>query len=91
MRRRTKTEKRKEAEAFLAKLKRDAHEQGQLEISPPRTRQQAAVRYLSVKATLGGSIEHVRRICCKLDPHFGKLTLNQIIGDGIWSVVGIPR
>ena len=82
----TKTEKRSEAEAFLAKLKSEAYEQGKLGLSAPRSWQEAVVRYLSVKANLR-SIEDVRRICRKLDPYFGKLTLDQITGDRIWSVV----
>lgn len=82
----TKTENRKDAQAFLAKLKHDAYEQGPLGNSPPRTWAEAVVRYLSVKASLR-SIEDVRRICRKLDPYFGNLTLDQITGDKIWSVV----
>ncbi len=41
----TKTENRKEAEAFVAKARHEAYEQGQLGISPPRTWQEAVVRY----------------------------------------------
>jgi integrase len=82
----TKTEKRSEAEALLAKLKNDAYEQGKLGISPPRAWQEAVVRYLSVKANLR-SIEDVKRSFRKLDPYFGKLNLDQITGDKIWSVV----
>jgi hypothetical protein len=33
------------------------------------------------------SIEDVRRICRLLDPYLGSLTLDQINGDVIWSVV----
>ncbi|MGH6832949.1 MAG: tyrosine-type recombinase/integrase, partial [Methyloceanibacter sp.] len=82
----TKAESRKEAEAFVCRLKREAYEQGPLGVRPPRTWQEAVVRYLSVKTNLR-SIEDVRRICRKLDPYFAELTLDQITGDRIWAVV----
>lgn len=44
------------------------------------------VRYLAIKATLR-SIEDVRRICRYLDPYLGQLTLDQINGDVVWSIV----
>jgi len=43
---------------------------------PKRTWQEAVVRYLAVKANLR-SIEDVKRICRKLHPYFGHLTLDQ--------------
>ena len=82
----TKAESKREAQAYVAKLKREAYEQGPLGVSPPRTWQEAVVRYLSVKSNLR-SIEDVKRICRKLDPYFGELTLEQITGDRIWAVV----
>ncbi len=86
----TKTESKKEAEAYVAKLKRDAYEQGPLAVTPPRTWKEAVVRYLSVKANLR-SIEDVKRICRKLDPYFGELALDQITGDTIWKVIESER
>lgn len=44
------------------------------------------VRYLAAKVTLR-SIEDVRRICRHLDPYLGQLTLDQITGDVVWSIV----
>jgi len=82
----TKAESKKDAQAYVAKLKHEAYEQGPLGVRPPRTWQEAVVRYLSVKANLR-SIEDVKRICRKLDPYFGELTLDQITGDKIWTVV----
>jgi integrase len=82
----TKTESKKDAEAYVAKLKHEAYEQGPLGVRPPRTWKEAVVRYLSVKANLR-SIEDVKRICRKLDPYFGELTLDQITGDRIWAAV----
>src|SRR5258708_6274744 len=82
----SKTQDRKEAEGLLAKLKSDAFRGAVFGALPKRTWQEAVVRYLSVKANLR-SIEDVRRICRKLDPYFGTLTLDQITGDKIWSVM----
>jgi integrase len=82
----TKTANRKEAEAYVAKLKREAYEQGPLGLRSPRTWKEAVVRYLSVKSNLR-SIEDVKRICRKLDPYFGELTLDQITGDKIWAAI----
>ena len=82
----TKTESREEAEAVLAKLKLDAFRESVLGVKPKRYWPEAVVRYLTVKANLR-CIEDVRRICRKLDPYFGHLTLDQITGDLIWSVI----
>ncbi len=82
----TKTEDRQQAEAYLAKLRHEAFQAAFLGIKPKRMWQAAVVRYLAIKATLR-SIEDVRRICRKLDPYLGKLTLDQINGDMIWSIV----
>jgi integrase len=82
----TRTEDRKEAEALIARLKHDAFRESNLGIKPKRSWQEAVVRYLTVKANLR-SIEDVKRICRKLDPYFGSLTLNEIAGDRIWQVV----
>jgi len=71
----TKTEDRKEAEAFIVKLKLDAHRQTHLGIKPARLWCEAVVRYLEVKASLR-SIRDIRRICRGLDPYLGKLSLS---------------
>ncbi|MBV8031129.1 MAG: site-specific integrase, partial [Betaproteobacteria bacterium] len=86
----TKAESKKDAEAYVAALKRQAYEQGALGIRAPRTWREAVVRYLSAKANLR-SIEEVRRLCRKLDPYFGELTLDQITGDTIWTLVQSER
>lgn len=80
------TENREEAEAFLAKLKLDAYRQIHFGIKPERTWQEAVVRYLAVKSSLR-SFKDMQRICRFLDPYLGKLTLSQINGDVIWSVI----
>lgn len=82
----TQTEDRRQAEAYLAKLRHEAFQEAMLGVKPKRTWQEAVVRYLAVKANLR-SIEDVRRICRQLDPYLGKLTLDQINGDAIWSIV----
>lgn len=82
----TKTEDRQQAEAYLAKLRYEAFQEAVLGVKPKRTWQEAVVRYLAVKSNLR-SIEDVRRICRNLDPYLGKLTLNQINGDVVWSIV----
>jgi integrase len=82
----SKTEDRQQAEAYLAKLRYEAFQTAVLGVKPKRTWQEAVVRYLAVKATLR-SIEDVRRICRNLDLYLGKLTLDQINGDVIWSIV----
>jgi len=75
---------RKEAEAFVVKLKHDAHREAFFGVKPKRTWQEAVVRYLAVKSSLRG-VEKQRQICRKLDPHLGRLTLDKINGDVIWS------
>lgn len=80
------TESREEAEALLAKLKHDAYRESFLGIKPRRSWQEAVVRYLVVKSNLR-SIEDVKRICRKLDPHLGRLMLDEITGDVIWKIV----
>lgn len=80
------TKYQEEAEALLIKLKHDAFQEGLLGIKPKRSWQDAVVRYLVVKANLR-SIGDVKRICRKLDPYFGHLTLDQITGDLIWRVM----
>ena len=82
----SKTEIREEAQALLAKLRHDAYLSTFLGVKPKRSWQEAVVRYLAVKANLR-SIEDVRRICRMLDPYLGKLMLDQVNGDVIWSVV----
>lgn len=44
------------------------------------------MRYLEVKASLR-SLRDVKRICRGLDPYLGRLTLDQINGDAVWSIV----
>jgi hypothetical protein len=80
------TEHREEAESLLAELKLDAYREMHFGIKPQRSWQEAVVQYLSIKANLR-SIEDVRRICRMLDPYLGRLILDQINGDVIWSVV----
>jgi len=80
------TENREDAEALLAKLKLDAYREVHFGIKSKRSWQEAVVRYLTLKATLR-SIADVKRICRMLDPYLGTLTLDQINGDVIWSIV----
>src|SRR6267378_3206647 len=82
----TGTGNRQEAEAFLAKLKHDAHRESFLGIKPKRSWQDAVVRYLVVKSNLR-SIEDVKRICRKLDPYLGSLSLDQITGDILSEII----
>ena len=82
----TRTKCRDEAEALLTKLKHDAFRETHLGIRTQRTWQEAVVRYLVVKSNLR-SIKDVKRTCRKLDPYFGRLTLDQITGDLIWRVI----
>lgn len=82
----SKTEDRQQAEAYVAKLRHEAFQQAYLGVKPTRTWQDAVVRYLAIKVNLR-SIEDVRRICRMLDPYLGSLTLDQINGDVIWSIV----
>jgi integrase len=71
---------------LLAKLKLAAYREHHFGIKRPRGWQEAVVRYLEVKATLR-SIRDVKRICRGLHPYLGSLTLDQINGDVIWSIV----
>ena len=80
------TENRLDAEALLAKIKLDAFREHHFGFKPQRSWQEAVVRYLTIKANLR-SYRDVQRICRMLDPYLGVLTLNQINGDVIWSVV----
>ena len=80
------TENREDAEALLAKLTLDAYRERHFGLKPERSWQEAVVRYLAVKSMLR-SFGDVQRICRMLDPYLGTLTLNQINGDVIWSVV----
>ena len=89
LRRSTKTEDRKEAQALLHKLKLEAYRGALFGIKPKRSWQEAVVRYLAVKANLR-SIEDTRRICRQLDPYFGRLSLDQITGLE-WDRVDLAR
>ena len=80
------TERREEAEAYLAKLTLDAYREAHFGIKPDRSWQEAVVRYLAMKGSLR-SFSDVQRICRLLDPYFGSLMLRQIDGDAIWSVI----
>ena len=82
----TGTENREEAEAYVAKLQHEAYQAGYLGIKPKRSWQEAVVRYLSLKAHLR-DVGKQRRLCVKLDAYLGRLTLNSITGDVIWSIV----
>ena len=81
----TKTENRKEATAYLAKLRHEAFQTAMFGVKEKRSWQEAVVRYLQSKANLR-SIEDVRRICRNLHPYLGHLMLNDITGDVIWTV-----
>jgi integrase len=80
------TDSREEAEAYLAKLTLDAYREAHFGIKPERSWQEAVVRYLAMKANLR-SFNDVQRICRSLDRYLGRLTLRQIDGDVIWSVI----
>lgn len=80
------TEIREEAEALLAKLKLEAYREAHFGIKPHRSWQEAVVRYLEGKAALR-SYRDVKQICRGLHPYMGNLTLNQINGDVVWSVI----
>ncbi len=82
----TGTEDRDSAEAFLAKLKLDAYREAHFGIKPQRTWQEAVIRYLELKRTLRSFTDR-QRICRNLDRYLGELSLNQINGDVIWSIV----
>ena len=73
----TGTEDRREAEALLAKLKVEAFREVHLGIKPERSWKEAVVRYLSGKQQLR-SFKDVQRICRRLDPYLGSLTLREI-------------
>lgn len=80
------TEVRADAEALLAKLKLDAYRETHFGIKPERSWQEAVIRYLELKRQLR-SFSDVQRICRNLDPYLGAMTLNQINGDVVWSVI----
>ena len=80
------TEDFEEARALLAKLTLDAHRAAHFGIKPRRTWQEAVIRYLAVKAALR-SYRDLQRICRNLDLYLGRLSLDQITGDTIWSIV----
>lgn len=80
------TENRQDAEALLAKIRLEAFREHHFGFKPQRSWQEAVVRYLTIKANLR-SYRDVNRICRMLDPYLRSLTLNQINGDVIWSVV----
>ena len=75
---------RTEAEALLAQLKVEAFREAKFGIKPTRTWQEAVVRYLSGKQQLR-SFKDVQRICRRLDPYLGHLSLREISGDVIWQ------
>ncbi len=80
------TEIRTDAEALLAKIQLEAFREYHFGIKPQHSWQEAVVRYLAIKVNLR-SFKDMQRICCKLDPYLGHLTLDQIDGDAIWNIV----
>ncbi len=80
------TEIRTNAEALLAKIRLEAFREHHFGIKSQRSWQEAVVRYLAIKVNLR-SFTDVQRICRKLDPYLGHLTLDQINGDVIWNIV----
>lgn len=82
----TGTQSLEDANALLAKLKLDAFRELHFGIKPQRSWQEAVVRYLTLKQNLR-SYRDVVRICRGLDPYVGRVMLNQINGDIIWSIV----
>ena len=82
----TRTENRDEAGALRARLKVDSFREPALGVKPRRTRQEAVIRHLTLKATLR-SIGSARLILRKLDPYLGSLDLNEIDGDLVWKVI----
>lgn len=82
----TGTEDRADAEAFLAKLKLDAYRETHFGIKPQRSWQEAVVRYLSLKQSLR-NFPALQRICRYLDRYLGSMSLNQINGDVIWTII----
>jgi integrase len=77
---------RKQAEAYLAKVRHDAYMAGYLGIKPKRSWQEAVVRYLEIKAPLR-DWQKYRGICQRLHPYLGELMLNDIDGDVVWRIV----
>jgi integrase len=67
-------------------MRLDAYRQHHFGVKPHRSWQEAVIRYLELKRTLK-SFADVQRICRHLDRYLGTLTLNQINGDVIWSIV----
>lgn len=82
----TGTESREDAEALLAKLKLDAYRGHHFGIKPQRSWQEAVVRYLELKRSLR-SFSTTQRVLRQLDPYLGRLMLNHITGDVVWSVI----
>ncbi len=80
------TENREDAEAYLAKLKLDAYRETHFGIKPQRSWQEAVIRYLSLKRSLR-NFPALQRICRHLDRYLGSMSLNQINGDVIWTVI----
>lgn len=80
------TERREDAEAYLAKLKLDAYRETHFGIKPQRSWQEAVVRYLELKRGLR-SFSDVQRICRHLDCYLGNMQLSQINGDVVWAVI----
>jgi hypothetical protein len=80
------TENLEEAHALLAKLKLDAYRETHFGIKPKRSWQEAVVRYLAIKASLR-SYRDLQRICRMLASYLSTRTLDEIMGDVIWSIV----
>ena len=80
------TENRQEAEAFLAKIRLESYREVHFGIKPERTWQEAVVRFLAVKATLR-DVKGYYGLCRRLDDYLGGMTLRQINGDTLWSII----
>lgn len=76
----------KEAEAYLAKHTLDAYRAAHFGIKQPRSWSDAVVRYLTIKQHLR-SFKDAHRISRSLDRYLSHLTLQQIDGDVVWTVI----
>ena len=69
----TGAEDRKEAEAYLAKLKLDSYREIHFGIKPQRSWQEAVVRFLAVKASLR-DVKGYQGICRRLHEYLGDMS-----------------
>ena len=82
----SRSERREDAEALLAKIRLEAYREFHFGVKRQRSWQEAVVRYLEVKARLR-SYRDVVRICRNLHSYLGRLMLDQINGDVVWSII----